>query len=120
MLETIRAFATTIVSFLLAFLFLAIALYTVKRTSPAQFYPWMKINPEMLENVYAYNCEMCNMWLSCFFVFVIVGLAGLINVKTQAVSYLLCLFPGGLFLNKRYKRILRHSLKADYIEKKDS
>lgn len=113
MSDAMRGVLTTSLSWVLAFLFLCVAIYDVKRSSPAQFFPWLKIKAEMLNDVRTYNCDNCTMWMSCFFVFIIVGFVGIFNSRVQAALYLLCLFPGGLFLCRRYKRILRSSLKEE-------
>lgn len=108
-----RSVISTVLSWGLALVFTCVAVYDVKRTSPAQFIPWIKIQANMLTSVRDYNRENCNMLFSCAFVFVLVGFAGFISVSMQAILYVLCLFPGSYIIYKRYKRILCAYLKED-------
>lgn len=112
MSDAVRSTVSTVLSWGMAFLLLCVSVYDVKRSSPAQFYPWIKLTPDKLTDVRAYNCENCAMWLSCAFVFVLIGIVGFFSGSIQAALFLLCLFPGTLFLCKRYKKILRIYLKT--------
>lgn len=106
MAEIIRLSAWLAASWALSFLFVCVAVYDVKRSSPAQFYPWIKIKPEQLVSVSAYNQENCSMWMSCAFIFFVNGVIGLFARKLSAVLLLLFLFPGSMLLVQRYHRIL--------------
>ncbi len=105
--EWIRLSVWLAASWALAGLFVCVAVYDVKRDSPAQFYPWVKIRPEQLVSVSAYNQENCSMWMSCAFIFFANGVIGLFARELSAVLLLLFFFPGSLLLIQRYNRILR-------------
>lgn len=107
MAELIRLSVWLIASWALAFIFVCVAIYDVKRISPAQFWPWVKIQPEQLTNVRAYNQENCTMWMSCAFIFFVNGVIGVFHRELSAVLLLMFVFPGSLLLVQRYHRILR-------------
>lgn len=107
MAEWIRLSIWLIASWALAFIFVCVAIYDVKRVSPAQFWPWIKIRSEQLTSVSAYNQENCSMWMSCAFVFFVNGVIGVFQRELSAVLLLMFLFPGSLLLIQRYHRILR-------------
>lgn len=111
MAEMIRKAIWLIASFGLAFLFVCVSIFDVKRVSPAQFWPWQKVKPENLTDVAKYNQENCTMWMSCAFVFAVNGVIGLFNQNLSAVILLLLLFPGSIYLCLKYNRILRRYLK---------
>ena len=116
MSDWLRISIWLIASWALAFLFLCEAIHDVQRISPAQFWPWLKIKEEQLENVRAYNIENCNMWLSCAFLFFVNGIIGVFQRKLSAVLLLFLIFPGGFFIIQRYNRILKKYIKKEAIE----
>lgn len=95
----------------LSIIFVCISVQTVKGIDPAQFWPWLKIKEEDLDNVQAYNQEMCTMWMSCAFCFLVNGAVGLFSRQLAMAFYTFFLFPGVWFLSRRYKRILHRYLK---------
>lgn len=110
MSDLLRVSVWLVVSWGLAFLFLCTAIFDVKRETPAQFWPWVKIKAESLSNVRAYNQENCSMWMACTFIFFVNGIIGVFNRQLSAVLLLMFIFPGCIFLIQRYNRILRKYL----------
>lgn len=117
MSDAIRAGLSIALSWAIAFLFLCAAIYQVKRNSPAQFYPWFKVKADMLTDVRSYNQEMCSLWGSCSFVLFLVGVIGFFSNRILALLFAFCIFPGILFVSKRYKKIL-HAYLIEAVEQR--
>ena len=100
----------------LSIIFVCVSVQAVKRTAPAQFWPWLKIKGEDLNNVQAYNQELCTMWMSCAFCFLVNGIVGLFSRQLAMAFYRFFLFPGFWLLSRRYRQILHRYLKRGAAE----
>ena len=118
-MDRVYAVLWLLLSWALAFIFVCVSVYDVKRTSPAQFWPWQKVQESNLTDVAAYNQENCTMWMSCAFVFAVNGVVGLFSRSLSMALYTLFLFPGTLLLCQRYNRILRKYIKQESLTGKN-
>lgn len=71
----------------------------------------------MLTDVRSYNQEMCSLWGSCSFVLFLVGVIGFFSNRILALLFAFCIFPGILFVTKRYKKIL-HAYLIEAVEQR--
>lgn len=111
MSDQLRAVIWMLTSGALSLLFVCVSVRDVKRTTPAQFWPWLKIRAEDLVDVRAYNQENCSMWMSCAFCFFVNGIMGLFSRSLAMAFFTVFLLLGCWFLGRRYNRILRKYLK---------
>lgn len=109
--DGMRTILWLLASEVLSFLFVCVSVRDVRRTTPAQFWPWLKVRAEDLTDMRAYNRENCSMWMSCAFCFFANGLIGLFSRQLSMAFYTFFLFPGFWLLSRRYNRVLRRYLK---------